>query len=60
MINPQWLHTFAMLVDRGSFTRTAEALNITQALVSQHINRLDIVHYCCATQDWPMNMKSTW
>lgn len=41
MINPQWLHTFSMLVEKGNFTRTAEAIGITQAAVSQHISRLE-------------------
>jgi len=41
MINPQWLHTFAVLVEKGNFTRTAEAIGITQAAVSQHISRLE-------------------
>ncbi|MGI2096819.1 LysR family transcriptional regulator [Shewanella glacialipiscicola] len=41
MINPQWLQTFAVLVDKGNFTRTAEAIGITQAAVSQHISRLE-------------------
>ncbi|AVI68210.1 LysR family transcriptional regulator [Shewanella sp. NKUCC05_KAH] len=41
MINPQWLHTFSVLVEKGNFTRTAEAIGITQAAVSQHISRLE-------------------
>lgn len=41
MINPQWLHTFAVLVEKGNFTRTAEVIGITQAAVSQHISRLE-------------------
>lgn len=41
MINPQWLNTFAVLVEKGNFTRTAEAIGITQAAVSQHISRLE-------------------
>ena len=41
MTNPQWLHTFSVLVEKGNFTRTAEAIGITQAAVSQHISRLE-------------------
>ncbi len=41
MVNPQWLHTFAVLVEKGNFTRTAETIGITQAAVSQHISRLE-------------------
>ncbi|SHF20564.1 DNA-binding transcriptional regulator, LysR family [Modicisalibacter ilicicola DSM 19980] len=40
-MNPQWLATFAALVELGNFTRTAERLNLTQAAVSQHIKRLE-------------------
>ena len=41
MLNPQWLRTFAALAEQGSFTRTAERLNLTQAAVSQHVQRLE-------------------
>ncbi len=41
MINPQWLQTFAILAELGSFTRTAEHIGITQAAVSQHIRHLE-------------------
>ncbi|MGL5757262.1 LysR family transcriptional regulator [Plesiomonas sp.] len=42
MINPIWLKTFISLVDTGSFSRTAEKLNMTQPGVSQHINKLEL------------------
>lgn len=41
MLNPQWLRTFAALAERGSFTRSAEYLGLTQAAVSQHVQRLE-------------------
>lgn len=41
MLNPQWLKSFATLVDVGSFTASAEQLGITQAAVSQHIRHLE-------------------
>lgn len=41
MLNRQWLQTFAMLTEVGSFTRTADRLGITQAAVSQHVGRLE-------------------
>jgi len=41
MLNPIWLRTFITLVDQGHFTRTAEALNMTQPGVSQHIAKLE-------------------
>ncbi|MBF9003200.1 MULTISPECIES: LysR family transcriptional regulator [Vibrio] len=41
MLNPIWLNTFKTLVELGHFTRTAEALNMTQPGVSQHINKLE-------------------
>lgn len=40
-LNPVWLKTFQMLVDTGHFTRTAEALFMTQPGVSQHIKKLE-------------------
>jgi DNA-binding transcriptional LysR family regulator len=41
VLNPNWLNTFKTLVERGHFTRTAEALNMTQPGVSQHIVKLE-------------------
>lgn len=41
MLNPQWLKSFAMLADVGSFTQSADRLGITQAGVSQHIRHLE-------------------
>jgi DNA-binding transcriptional LysR family regulator len=41
MLNPQWLRTFATLAELGNFTRCAERLDLTQAAVSQHVQRLE-------------------
>lgn len=41
MLNPQWLQSFANLVEAGSFTRAAEKLDLTQAAVSQHVRHLE-------------------
>lgn len=41
MLSPQWLQTFAAVVEQGSFTRAAEQLDLTQAAVSQHVQRLE-------------------
>ncbi len=41
MISPQWLRSFVVLAERGSFTRTADQLGLTQAAVSQHIRHLE-------------------
>lgn len=41
MINPVWLRSFCTLVELGHFTRTAEALHMTQSGVSQHIRKLE-------------------
>lgn len=41
MLSPSWLQTFAAIVDLGSFTRAAEQLDLTQAAVSQHVQRLE-------------------
>jgi len=41
MINMTWLKTFCVLGDIGHFTRTAEALFMTQSGVSQHIKKLE-------------------
>lgn len=41
MLNPQWLQTFAALIELGSFTRAAEKLQVTQAAVSQHLRQLE-------------------
>ncbi len=41
MLNPQWLRSFAVLAELGNFTRAAERLDLTQAAVSQHVQRLE-------------------
>lgn len=41
MLNPQWLRSFAMLAQSGSFTGAADELGLTQAAVSQHIRHLE-------------------
>jgi DNA-binding transcriptional LysR family regulator len=41
MLNPQWLRTFSALAELRNFTRTAEQLDLTQAAVSQHVQRLE-------------------
>ena len=41
MLNPQWLRTFTTLAEQGNFTRSAEHLDLTQAAVSQHVQRLE-------------------
>lgn len=41
MLNPRWLQTFAALLKAGNFTRAAEALQLTQAAVSQHLRHLE-------------------
>ena len=41
MLNPQWLRSFAMLAQAGSFTSAADELGLTQAAVSQHIRHLE-------------------
>jgi DNA-binding transcriptional LysR family regulator len=41
MLNPQWLQTFAAVVEHGSFTRASEHMDLTQAAVSQHVQRLE-------------------
>jgi len=41
MLNPQWLRSFAMLAQVGSFTRAADELGLTQAAVSQHVRHLE-------------------
>lgn len=41
MINPQFLRTFISLVETRSFTKTAEALAMTQPGVSQHLKWLE-------------------
>ena len=41
MLNPQWLRSFRTLAEVGNFTRTAEQLDLTQAAVSQHVQRLE-------------------
>lgn len=41
MLSPQWLRTYAAVVEAGSFTRAADKLGLTQAAVSQHIGHLE-------------------
>lgn len=41
MINPVFLRTFMSLVKTNHFTHTAQALNMTQPGVSQHIKKLE-------------------
>lgn len=41
MLSPIWLQTFAAVVEHGGFTRAAERLDLTQAAVSQHVQRLE-------------------
>jgi len=41
MLQPQWLRSFAVLVELDSFTRAAERLGVTQAAVSQHVRQLE-------------------
>ncbi|WP_306763859.1 MULTISPECIES: helix-turn-helix domain-containing protein [unclassified Vibrio] len=41
MLNQTWLKTFKTLVEVNHFTRTAEALFMTQPGVTQHIQKLE-------------------
>ena len=41
MLKPSWIKTFQALSEYKNFTRTAEALDITQAAVSQHVQQLE-------------------
>lgn len=41
MFNTHHLMTFKVLVETGSFTRTAKQLGLTQPAVSQHIQKLE-------------------
>ncbi len=41
MLNPLFAKTFLTLVDNGSFRATAEALQVAQPTVTQHIKRLE-------------------
>lgn len=41
MLNPNWLKTFKTLVEVNHFTKTAEALFMTQPGVTQHIQKLE-------------------
>ncbi|WP_136246587.1 LysR family transcriptional regulator [Halomonas borealis] len=41
MFNAQYFRTFITLVETGSFTRTAQRLEMTQPGVSQHIRKLE-------------------
>ena len=42
-VNPAWLRAFAAVCDTGSFTRAAVLLDLTQAAVSQQVQRLEAV-----------------
>lgn len=39
--NPLWLRSLLAVAELGSFTRAAEKLDLTQAAVSQHLQRLE-------------------
>jgi DNA-binding transcriptional LysR family regulator len=39
--NPLWLRSLIAVAELGSFTRAAEQLDLTQAAVSQHLQRLE-------------------
>lgn len=41
MVNPQYLQTFRILIEKKSFIATATALNMTQPGVSQHLKHLE-------------------
>lgn len=41
MLNATWLETFTTLCETGHFTRSAEALGMTQPGVSQHLRKLE-------------------
>lgn len=41
LLNPVWLRSFAAVCENGSFTRAAAALDLTQAAVSQQVQRLE-------------------
>lgn len=41
MLNAQWVKTFTVLAELGSFTRAGESLGLTQAAVSQHVRHLE-------------------
>lgn len=41
MFNAQYFRTYITLVETGSFTRTAQRLDMTQPGVSQHIRKLE-------------------
>ena len=41
MYDPQLLRSFVAVVERGGFTRAAEALHLTQSTVSQQLRRLE-------------------
>jgi DNA-binding transcriptional LysR family regulator len=40
-LNPAWLRSFAAVCETGSFTRAAALLDLTQAAVSQQLQRLE-------------------
>jgi LysR family transcriptional regulator, transcriptional activator of the cysJI operon len=42
-LNPQWLRSFRAICETGSFTRAAIALDLTQAAISQQLQRLEEV-----------------
>ena len=41
MLKPSWIKSFKTLAEVKNFTRAAESLDLTQAAVSQHIQRLE-------------------
>ena len=42
-VNPAWLRAFIAVCESGSFTRAAAVLDLTQAAVSQQVQRLEAV-----------------
>ena len=40
-LNPAWLRSFVAVCESGSFTRAAALLDLTQAAVSQQLQRLE-------------------
>lgn len=41
IVSPLWMRSFVAVNEHGSFTRAAEALDLTQAAVSQHLQHLE-------------------
>jgi DNA-binding transcriptional LysR family regulator len=41
IVNPLWIRSFVTVSDQRSFTRAADKLDLTQAAVSQHLQRLE-------------------